>query len=355
MTRIIAAMLAVGLVAACGDEGSGKSNPFEADATTTDTTATADPVDPNDEDGDGVIDDDVPVDEEGVPLDTSDVTQNLSSAVISSDETTLAVSISGIDGPGDPVLYTRNAAIEADHPGYLAFTYQDDALDRFFIALGNTSTDGSVAGVAVMGSGQFEEVVPGASFTRVGGFDAPDPASGQVSYAGTYAGITNVGSTDGVNLSGGTAGIDTGILPREAWRVVGTIFINANFSDMQVAGTIVDRRAMIDRTDATRPELATNMQDIALTLTPINDDGTFLGNLRNESDVGVGSYAGIFGGTDAAAVAGATEIEYVASDGEVTDPVTGAVTGFPAYTEAGVFVLDKCVTGSANALCALVD
>jgi hypothetical protein len=86
--------------------------------------------------------------------------------------------MTGLDSTPASASFTRNAAL--DVPGYEAYAVQEDALDRFFIALAAESADGSVQASAVSDGGQFARFYAGTSYARSGGFDRPPvDSSGQ--------------------------------------------------------------------------------------------------------------------------------------------------------------------------------
>ncbi|MEM6759914.1 MAG: thymidylate synthase [Pseudomonadota bacterium] len=237
--------------------------------------------------------------------------------------------------------YVRTPSL--DVPGYVAFTAQDDPLDQHVTAY-SASIDGTGSAVAVTG-GQFGTFNGGASFTRSGGFDAPTVAgdTGLVSYAGDYVGVTDLPG-DGDELLPAPAIADPAQLPGQAAVVTGDIFINVDFNDNSLKGIITNRELDLD--DALIASGTTlPVGDIALDPGTIASDGTFTGNVRlGGDDQDRGDYAGIFGGTDAQAVAGAIFI------------ADHLVASTNTEEEYGIFVLGRC--GSAvqtSTLCAVVE
>lgn len=278
--------------------------------------------------------------------DTSDIPDSLrgdlSRFSYSAASQTLTVEGVTLDNLPFNTIYARNAAL--DVPGYQAYTAQNDPLDRhstaFVMQSGNS---GSVrAGVVVTG-GQFNRYFGGTYYERDGGYTPPTvtPTSGLVSYAGNYAGLTNV-SGDGGDLLPVPLGTDPSLIPRQSAEVTGQIFLNVDFADGSVNGAIYNR---------TLVDAALALPDIALIATDIAIDGTFHGTtVEYVGLVGtdIGDYGGIFGGPDAEAVGGGVRLEEW--DGE------NDALGFDNEEEYGVFVLDQCGTPDANApVCASVN
>lgn len=247
-------------------------------------------------------------------------------------------------------VYARNAAF--DRPGYQAYVAQDDALDRQSIALvAQSGNSGAVrAGVVVTGA-QFNRVFSGNFAERDGNF--ANPTSGLVSYAGTYAGLTNGGP--GLPTPPGTPGE---LVPGQPSVVTGQVFLNADFADNSVNGAIYGRTLETADGVSIMP-----LPSVVLIASDIANDGTFsgsveyspnqsnpavLGDYSNVINSSIGSYGGLFGGPDAEAVGGAVVLNEF--DGP-QDP-----RGLDNELEWGVFVLDQCGTADANAaICADVN
>ncbi len=287
-------------------------NPFETppEETTTDPGTTPDP-DPNAPE----------VNEAGIPV---ALAKNLSAVTYDPVAKTLAVTISGIDSTPVSVAYTRLPAAEVGLPaGYEAYTVQEDPLDRLFLGVARESADGSVRGVAVSDGGQFNRFFAGGFYERDGGFTPPavgdGPGAGQVSYAGGYVGLDN--------YSGPLPPVpDPALQMQGPGRVEGDVFINANFSDMLVNGSVYNRMRLDN-------PLLPPLTDLVLVATDITTDGQFLGTVETTIDgtiTGVGDYGGIFGGADASSLAGVLVIDSF-------DPDLG-----DAISETGVFVLTQC-------------
>lgn len=236
--------------------------------------------------------------------------------------------------------YVRTPAL--DVPGYVAFTVQDDPLDQHVTAYAQT-INGTGSAVAVTG-GQFGTFNGGATFTRSGDFDEPTTAgdTGLVSYAGNYVGVTDLPG-DETELLPVPAGVDPALLPGQAAVVTGDIFINVDFNDNSLKGIITNRQLDLD--DALIAGTTLAVGDLALDPGVIASDGTFTGDVRLSGDEqDRGDYAGIFGGVDSEAVAGAIYVEDHLIDETNTEE------------EYGIFVLGRC--GSAvetSALCGVVE
>lgn len=326
MTRVIALLLAMGLIAGCGTSGgASKDNPFQPDPEEDTSNAGGDPTTD-------------PAPSSGVP---DSLAQNTSAFTLSADRNTLTVTTKGLDTTPVNATFQRNPAL--DTGDYLAFTVQEDPLDRLFVALGNRSQDGSVAAFTVGEGGQFNRVQPGGQYVREGGFDKPEigqgPGRGQVSYAGSYAGITNISYSNGAALLPVPAGTDPGLIPGEAARVVGAVFLNANFADDEVNGAITGRQ-LISPVDGS---VLQNLDSLALIISSIDDNGEFKGEVEFEGVINrdIGDYGGIFGGTDAESVAGLVTLTDI--DGAITNEI-----------ENGVFVLTQCGPNNTAGPCAIV-
>lgn len=255
---------------------------------------------------------------------------NVTSVEYNQANQTLTVTGSQLDNTPFEAVYTRNAAL--DVPGYEAYTSQASSLDRHFTAFVQ-ERDGVYA--AVVGGGpQFNSVIMGSTYGRDGTYTAPDttPAgSGLVSYGGNYVGVLNA-SGDGNDLLPVTPGTATEIRPTQTAEVTGLVFINADFADNAINGIVYDRVL------ADNPGSLT-LTDLSLFPGTIDSNGAFNGEVRRGSTQTVGSYAGLFGGTDATAVAGAlTASNHI--DGSGGDAL-----------EYGVFVLAQCGTANADPIC----
>lgn len=310
LQRPLLSLALLGFLAACGG-----SNPF---------TPIGGEDDPGDDGGTGGGGGTSPVVPEALSSNVNDVDY---------DGATLRIDMDGLDSTPDMVTFERYAKL--DVPGYEAFIMQEDALDRMFVALAAESQDGATRAVAVADGGQFQRYFGGGYYERDGAFDRPDigtgPGAGQVSYAGNYAGVTNV-NAPGADLIAPDPGTDPSLLPDQPARVTGDIFLNVNFSDNQVNGSIYNR-VIVDR--------SFTLDDVILLPTTIATDGTFAGTVEgpapDEGDV-TGNYGGIFGGTESSSVAGVVYLTAFEAD-------------FENEQEHGVFVLTQCGLPGDAAIC----
>lgn len=267
----------------------------------------------------------------GVP---AAIAGDLDGAAYAAGAETLTVQIT-LDSGVVNAVYGRNSAYDILNtdgaPQYLAFTNQDDPLDRFGTGLAGQSADGAVQAVVVADGGQFTKFFGGATFSQTSTYTAP--TTGLVSYAGTYAGLINVSTRDGTLPA---PGADLDLLPERSGRVRGDIFLNAGFADNSINGAIINRQDV--------DGLGFTLDTVFLIPGTIGADGTFGGDAQDREQNSVGSYAGIFGGNGATSVAGGIKL-----DGEFADGVTNEI-------EYGIFVLNRCGT-SANepAICGIVN
>lgn len=247
------------------------------------------------------------------------------------DGSKMMVNIKEDSGASGAVTYTRDDRL--DVPGYVAYRTQERPLDRVYVALGAISTDGSVQAVTVGDGGVSNIYYAGGTYSRTGAFDAPASDKGTVHYAGTYAAVTNVdaprdGGSDDVAqpVPPGTSDSD---IPGQPSRVSGNIFLDANFSDNNVRGSISNRE-LVDTHRA--------LADVILVDTTIARDGTFAGNTQYRDLTTIGTYGGIFGGTDANSVAGLVHLTEFDPD-------------LDGEQEHGVFVLTQCGPNNTLPIC----
>lgn len=241
---------------------------------------------------------------------------------------TLIITGVGLDETPFSSSYIRNATL--DRVGYEAYTVQDSSLDRHSTAYVR-QIEGAYA-VAVATGGQFDYYMAGTNFGRTGSYTAPttDQSSGGiVSYAGTYVGLLNMAGDDG-DLLPVTSGTPSAILPSQAAEITGQVFINADFADNRINGTIYDREV----TDDTATAVAT----LNLAPTDITTSGTFEG-VTSVGTNGVGVYGGIFSGSDAEALAGS-----VYAAGHIVDYGS-------EIEEYGIFVLGQCGGANSDPVC----
>lgn len=240
---------------------------------------------------------------------------------------TLTVRGFGLDDTPFEAKYTRKPAL--DRNGYEAYTSQDSSLARHTTAYVK-EIDGARAGITVSGP-QFGHYFGGSGYGRDGAFDPPDTSlsGGIVTYAGRYVGLRNAAGS-GEDLLPVAAGTAPEIVPTQAAEVTGEIIITADFADSMVEGLIYKRVSV---------DTSTSIDSLELAGTAIDSTGSFTGTVtQNGGETNVGTYGGIFGGTDASAVAGTVF---------VSDHITG-VTGAEEY---GLFVLSKCGTAGADPVC----
>lgn len=324
MSLRLSAPLALVVIAACS------GNPLSNVATTTTTTASTAVV---------------------VPTDLkNNLTQLIYTPAADPANSTIQIAISGLDTT--PVLATWARRPAMDVAGFTAFAVQEDALDRLFVAMAGQSNDGSVRAALAHSGGQFNHYYAGATYERTGSYDPPTatgggPATGQVSYVGTYTGMLNAGTTypnrnavtgAGQGLLATPAGANADTLPSEALRVTGRGFVNANFADNQVNGTIFDRVVV------NGPNF--NLGSVILVPAAIDTAaGTFTGTTERPGHPGssTGTYGGVFGGVDSGGLAGAINLTsvYDTSDSSISN-----------LLERGVFVLNQCGLTTTEAACA---
>ncbi|WP_417723451.1 hypothetical protein [Salipiger sp.] len=344
MYRILIALALAGALGACGSSGGSKSgdNPLDDGTECVRDNPLEECEVPEEEE-------ETPP-EEGIP---DELAKNMASFSISDDKSTVTVALTGLDTTPIEATYARLSALdvmaEDGSVAYFAYSVQEDPLDRFFLALGNTSADGSVSALVAGDGGQFTEVQQGAGYSREGTFS---PASGQVSYAGYYGAVTNLQTDEGGQL---LPVPDTGgplpDLPGQPAQVTGLIFLNANFADATVNGEIF-ARVLLDPRDNSE---TLSLEDLALQLAAIDENGEFLGDvemidgaasgdpLDGGSGGSTGSYGGIFGGENAGYVAGVTS-------------VTWSNDTYSSVEEVGVFVLTQCgMAGDYDRICDLVQ
>ena len=241
---------------------------------------------------------------------------------------TLAVQI-GFDGSESLQPYVAAGTVN----GYSRFTIQDDPLDREFQAFARESDDGQLQAVVVTDGGQFNRFFGGGIVIQ----NSFEPVTtGLASYAGDYVGITNVGP----DLVTGN-GADVSTVPGSSTEITGTVFINADFADGLVNGSVYDR---VFDPDGFNIDLPT----IVLTVTEFGENGQFTGDVEFEDLTPVGNYDGAFGGDETQSIAtvvslGEGFLEGATINGVETEIFDEAI----GETEYGVFVLGQCPAGGA--------
>lgn len=327
MKKTAAFLLASAFLLGCD----ASSNPFRS---------TADPT------PDTTPDDDTTTDTSGIP---AAIAGNLES--VSFDPVAGTLTVTGVNLDDVPVTTTYNRTPSLDVDGFLAFTVQDDPLDRHFTALVAQGT--SVRAAAVSSPTPRNRTFRGAFFDRDGDFTPPDvtPTTGLVAYVGPYAGVTN-GSDLNPNDLLSTTITPTELQPGQAERVDGDVFINADFGEGSVEGNIINRRLL----SADGSVTVADLPSLVLIVSTVDADGNFDGNVEYDvSDpagetggafIQVGTYAGLFGGTDASEIAGGVNLTEFDGSGDPLD--------FENETESGAFVLQACTPASTDPICSLI-
>lgn len=291
-----------------------------------------------------VIDPDNPVSANGIPEALTG--NNLELVAYDPVAGTLSVDMAALDKNDSDIpleSYMPNAALTALTPGYQVFTYQDDPLDRMFVAIVAQSPDGAVMGAVVMDGGQFNKFFGGGFYATDGDYtpgSGPND-TGLVSYAGNYAALTNL-DADGSQLLTPGGSPDPVLLPDQPAQISGQVFINADFGDNTLNGAIYNR-AFTNLDPVLQAAIGgAALEDVILTPTDITDAGTFFGTVETSDQDAVGSYGGTFGGTEASAVAGVTSL-----DGDWLDTIDNEA-------EFGVFVLTQCGQPGEDPICASI-
>lgn len=311
MNRFLMTLSVLGLLTACGD-----GQPFEF--TNTGPTTPTDPDAPDTPDPNIIP--------AALSSDLAAVAYNPSSDL-------LQIDMSALDADGGGlVTYARNANL--DVPGYEAYSYQDDPLDRMFVAVVAESPDGAVEAIASMDGGQFTKYFGGTYFGRNIEY-TPGSTTGLVSYAGKYAGLSNLDS-EGAELL--PTGADPAIAPAQSAQVTGDIFFNVDFGDGVINGAIYNRE-WVNLNATTLADLGTSdLPDVFLIPADVSEGGTFDGEAQDGAQLVIGSYGGIFGGDTATAVAGSVFLQ------DYLEDVDGE-------NEYGIFVLVQCGLPDDDAIC----
>ncbi|KGM87236.1 hypothetical protein rosmuc_03540 [Roseovarius mucosus DSM 17069] len=340
MKHIVAGLMAAALLGGCG--GGGSSNPFDGAG---EDTTTPPPED-------GTITSTTPV---SVPAGLAGDIDSVSFDPVSG-----TVSVVGLTLDEVPftAVYRRRPGLDRD--GYLAFTAQDDPLDRHFtLYAGQSNNSGAVRAAVASSPGPRNRSFMGGFFERDGGYTPPtvSPTSGLVSYAGKYVGVTNTTDSVGADLLPQPPGTPTPLIVPQASSVTGDVFINADFADNSVEGNIFNRVLIRDASNPSNPLApATELPNLVLITAGIAANGTFNGTVEydprdprsnTDTQVQTGSYGGVFGGPNAEGVAGVVNLTGFDGDG---DPL-----GFENELESGIFVLDQCGAAVSDAICALVN
>lgn len=272
-------------------------------------------------------------DAENVSVVPEAVAGNLSSVRYNPDLETLVVR--GIAQDDTPINAVYNRTPALDRVGYEAYTYQDGSLDRHTTVY-IKDIDGTRAAVAVTGV-QFEEYFGGVTYGRAGVYNPPAASnsnSGLVTYAGDYVGLLN-GPGDGGSLlpiNDDNGSVDP--FSFEAAEVTGRVVITGDFAQNKVSGIVYDREFL----DAGLYGIPTEITNLALDASDIDPaTGSFVGQV-SQVNQSRGTYGGIFGGPNAAAVAGGLYAE-------------NHIDGVDNENEYGIFVLTQCGQPGDDLLC----
>lgn len=240
------------------------------------------------------------------------------------DNEELSVQISLDGGSADLEPYTRGGI---PINGYIRFFEQGDELSRYSTAYARQSSDGSVEGAVVSVGGRLNKFVGGAAVVQ-NSYSVPE--NGEIRYAGNYVGLLNFGPP----APGTPAGTPDGFAPSQATPVTGRVLITADFNaNPSLEGLIFERTYGPDGT-------GTAMRNVVLAVGSISANGSFSGTAETDQTEtmavaqGIGSYQGVFGGTNASAIAGTLLL---------TDPIPNLTLD----QEYGIFVLDQCASPTA--------
>lgn len=254
----------------------------------------------------------------------------------------LTVDIDGLVGSGQEVTFLRAAALDVGD--YEAYRYQENGLQRSYLALVSQNARKNLQVVGVSDGSQFNRNFGGANYTRLDVYKAPDVSgggdAGQFSYAGTYAGIFATGNATNPALPSGLSANST-------YRVEGDMVMTANFANSLVEGGVDNRWLLdskgnaIDFNEDGEIDDEDKLPAIAFPEMEITEDGTFLGKVEigtgsPQAGSEIGNVGGLFGGNGATDVAGAIVINPLGQDSE---------------TEIGIFNLPRCGTQGDSPIC----
>jgi hypothetical protein len=255
------------------------------------------------------------------------LSHNLQSATYNATANTLSIELSSLDAGPRNATYDRTPALDVGP--YRAYTYQQDGQHRHFTALvaQSTGTGDSVTAGVVSDGGQFNRFFAGGFYQRTGAYTPPAPAGGLVSYSGDYAGVTNLNGTAATLKPVTDPALPATDHPNSSARTTGAIFLNVDFTNNAVNGSITNR-SLIDQGIAL-PDVILVEGDIDSTT------GTFFGNTEYDDadQTANGNFGGIFGGTEAKAVGGVVHLD--SFDGPNDD------LGMENEQEYGTFVLTR--------------
>lgn len=255
------------------------------------------------------------------------------------DDSDDTLTITGLALDTSPVAGVYERAPSEDVPGFLAYSKQDDRLDRIFVALAREASDGSVRGVAAADGGQFDTYFGGVFYERTTPLTRPTvtDSNGLVSYAGEYAAVTNFGDAQQNLAAGLQPGDPVEATPRQPRTIQGRVFMNVDFADNTVNGVVTDRIYTDDGSAV----------DNGLILIPgdLTEEGSFSGEVRQSRPasvpVAVGDYAGILGGENASGMAG----------GLIAEQHLPSAAPDARAAEHGVWVIPRCGVAGAPAVC----
>lgn len=293
----------------------------------------------------------------GTPALTVDpkVARDLKSA--SYDGTDLRINLTGLISSGPSTLFVRAPSLDITsagngQPDYLAFTYQETALQRSYVAFVATNQRGNLLAVQAADGGQFNEHNDGGYVTRTGTYTRPVPVegveTGQFSYIGNYAGLFVPGFTDDLIRP-------PNLRPATPIRVQGIAQINVRFENGTAQSGMIEgqitNRILLDDTGVRITSLSfssgstvdfTDQQvypDLVLREDVVDTNGRFLGEVEyyGSPNSPIGNYGGLFGGLDASDVAGVLWVN--------------PVRGNNGLWEHGVFNLPRCDLAGDAPLC----
>ncbi len=266
-----------------------------------------------------------------------EIAGNLQSFTYNPAADTLTVRGVAADGSTIESAYRRRPGL--DRGGYQAYTAQDAANGRhstaYVAAINNTQA-------AIVGTGvQYEGIYAGGAYST-SDYSAPATGSGNQGlayYTGRYVGLLNGPGSD-EDLMTPNTGEDPSVTTAQAAEVTGDMQITADFATANVDGIIYNRVIRdYDNQGRLDPGTATPLEvtDLALASTTINENGGFTGSIE-QSNQGVGEYAGVFGGAGATEVAGVLRAE-------------GHISGLQNEIEYGLFVLGQCAPPASGPDC----
>lgn len=240
----------------------------------------------------------------------------------------LRLDLRSLDASVVNAAYVRDET--RDIEGYRAFTYQEPdvgASSRVFLAYVAESASGSLTATTVGDGGQFNRSVGGSLFERSGGFALP--ATGLAGFAGEYAGVITVDTTGEVEYYVADSDLPSATYPYHPSRVIGQVFIIADFANRTVNGTIYNRDIVEDAYTLMLPD-EYDLVDLALTAIDMDEDGLFINGGVEELNVpgsDMGSWGGVIG-ANGAEIAGAIFINPYIDNTKIW--------------EHGIFVLSAC-------------